>query len=142
MSDTLTMVTGRPVWQRGIIAAVIGAIASIVILLVSNAAMSGSVQVPKSMGSKSLVDLNVGQLIGAVVISLVIGTVIALLMHRKGLGARVPMVFGILIVLSLISPLMISGATAGTKLALIVMHLVVGAIAIALLGPARAGSAA
>ena len=142
MTDTLSMVTGRPIWQRGIIAAVVGAIASIIIFLVANAAMSGSVQVPKSMGSKSLVDLNVGQLIGAVVISLVIGTVIALLMHRKGLGGKVPMVFGILIVLSLISPLMISGATAGTRVALILMHLVVGAIAIALLGPARAGSAA
>ena len=142
MTDTLSMVTGRPVWQRGIIAAVIGAIASIVILLVSNAAMSGSVQVPKSVGSKSLVDLNVGQLIGAVVISLVIGTVIALLMHRKGLGGKAPMVFGILIVLSLISPLMISGATAGTRVALILMHLVVGAAAIALLGPTRAPAAA
>ena len=82
MNDTLAMATGRPIWQRGIIAAVVGAIASIVVFLVANAAMSGSVQVPKSMGSKSLVDLNVGQLIGAVVISLVIGTVIALLMHR------------------------------------------------------------
>ena len=120
----------------------VGAIASIVILLVANAAMSGSVQVPKSVGSKSLVDLTVGQLIGAVVISLVIGSVIALLMHRKGLGGKAPMVFGILIVLSLISPLMISGATAGTRVALILMHLVVGAAAIALLGPTRAPAAA
>ena len=164
MADALSTMTGRPIWQRGIIAAVLGSIAAVVVFLVANAAISGSIQVPKTMGSKTLVDLKVGQLIGACVISLVIGTLIAMYMHppqrvrhfpvigdflggpvmsrltrRRGLRSRqVPGFLAILTLLSLASPLTISGATAGTKVSLAVMHIVVGAIAIVLLGPASA----
>ena len=132
MSNSLN---SRPIWQRGIAAAVLSGLASVVILLVANAMISGSVQVPESMSSKALVDLTAGQVFGASVIGLVFATVVALLLHRSNaLSPRVPLILGIGTILSLASPFTISGATNGTRVALTLMHIACGAIAIALLG--------
>ena len=127
--------TSRPLWQRGLVGAVAAGIIGVLVLGISNAAQSGSVQVPKTMNSKTLVDLTSAQMFGACVFGLIIATVLALILHRVAkLSARVPLIFGIGTLLSLASPLMISGATRGTKATLVLMHLVCGAIAVSLLG--------
>jgi hypothetical protein len=121
----ISNVESRPLWQRGLLAAGLAATASVLIYLLARAIGIPLELSPQPGAPPAL--LPIGGVVFASVAGALGGTGLYALLHRVGRGARTfqRIAFAFLL-LSFTAPLTVGGADAGTRIALMLMHVATG----------------
>jgi hypothetical protein len=137
---TQVVATGK-VWQAGLMAAILAAIANLIVFFVSSQLLSSPLLIPAQPGSTDLAPLTAIPVVAATVIPIIGATILLALLGRW--VARPFTVFTIIAVLFLLlsfgGPLTLP-VDGVTKLVLNLMHIVAGGVAIGILTTrARAG---